>query len=88
MREQAEGFPEPVKLQGERAPSRMAYFGSRRGTIDTPVVARTSLQGGARGPLLIDEYDSTIVVPPGIRVWLDDLQNVVMEGAAPTNEHG
>ena len=88
MREQAEGFPEPVKLQGERAPSRMAYFGSRRGAIDTPVVARTSLQGGARGPLLIDEYDSTIVVPPGIRVWLDDLQNVVMEGAAPTNEHG
>ena len=80
-RDQTEGFPEPVKLQGEAAPSRMAYFGSRWGAIDTPVVARTSLREITRGPLLIDEYDSTVVVPPATRVWLDDLQNVVMEGA-------
>ena len=79
--DQTEGFPEPVKLQGEAAPSRMAYFGSRWGAIDTPVVARTSLREITRGPLLIDEYDSTVVVPPATRVWLDDLQNVVMEGA-------
>ena len=81
MRDQTEGFPEPVKLQGEAAPSRMAYFGSRWGAIDTPVVARTSLREITQGPLLIDEYDSTVVVPPATRVWLDDLQNVVMEGA-------
>ncbi|MDE2666654.1 MAG: hydantoinase/oxoprolinase family protein [Acidobacteriota bacterium] len=81
MRDQTEGFPEPVKLQGEAAPSRMAYFGSRWGAIDTPVVARTSLREITQGPLLIDEYDTTVVVPPATRVWLDDLQNVVMEGA-------
>ena len=80
-RAQPEGILQPVEPQGETAPSRVAYFGSRWGETDTPVVARTSLQGGARGPLLIDEYDSTIVVPPATTVWIDELQNVVMEGA-------
>ena len=81
MRDRTEGSPEPVKLQGDAAPSRMAYFGSRWGAIDTPIVARTSLREITHGPLLIDEYDSTVVVPPATRVWLDDLQNVIMEGA-------
>ena len=59
----------------------MAYFGTRWGAIDTPVVTRSSLREVTQGPLLIDEYDSTVVVPPATRVWLDDLRNVVMEGA-------
>ena len=80
MRDQTEGFLQPLDLKGETTPSRMAYFGSRWGAIDTPVVARASLHGGTTGPLLIDEYDSTVVVPPATRVWLDDRQNIVMEG--------
>ena len=80
MRDQTEGFLQPLELKGETAPSRMAYFGSRWGAIDTPVVARASLHGSTTGPLLIDEYDSTVVVPPATRVWLDDRQNIVMEG--------
>ena len=75
------GFFQPPELQGETDPSRTAYFGSRWGAIDTPVVTRASLSEVTRGPLLIDEYDSTVVVPPAARVWLDDRQNVVMEGA-------
>ena len=81
VRDRAEGVLQPPELQGETARSRTAYFGSRWGAIDTPVVARTSLREVSQGPLLIDEYDSTVVVPPAIRVWLDDRQNVVMEGA-------
>ena len=80
MRDQTEGFLQPLELKGETAPSRMAYFGSRWGAIGTPVVARASLHGSTTGPLLIDEYDSTVVVPPAARVWLDDRQNIVMEG--------
>ena len=80
VRDQTEGFLQPLALKGETAPSRMAYFGSRWGAIDTPVVARASLHGSTTGPLLIDEYDSTVVVPPATRVWLDDRQNIVMEG--------
>ena len=81
VQDRTEGVFQPPELQGETAPSRTAYFGSRWGAIDTPVVTRASLSEVTRGPLLIDEYDSTVVVPPATRVWLDDLQNVVMEGA-------
>ena len=80
VRDRTEGVLQPLELQGETAPSRTAYFGSRWGAIDTPVVTRTSLREVTQGPLLIDEYDSTVVVPPATRVWLDDFQNVVMEG--------
>ena len=81
VQDRTEGFLQPPELQGEAARSRTAYFGSRWGAIDTPVVTRTSLREATQGPLLIDEYDSTVVVPPATRVRLDDLQNVVMEGA-------
>ena len=59
---------------GERA----AYFGSH-GSISTPVVARADLDQWADGPLLIDEYDSTIVVPPGARARRDDRGNLLIE---------
>ena len=58
---------------------RQACFGSDYGLVDTPVVARSDLSGTARGPLLIDEYDSTIVVPPFMSVRRDEHGNVVME---------
>ncbi len=58
---------------------RQAYFGSDYGVIDTPVVARSDLSGTTSGPLLIDEYDSTIVVPPFMSVRRDEHGNVVME---------
>ena len=58
---------------------RRAYFGSDYGLVDTPVVARSELSGTTRGPLLIDEYDSTIVVPPFMSVRRDEHGNVVME---------
>jgi N-methylhydantoinase A/oxoprolinase/acetone carboxylase beta subunit len=43
------------------------------------VVARADLATGRDGPLLIDEYDSTAVVPPGMRAWLDEQNQIVME---------
>ncbi len=57
---------------------RQAYFGSDYGVIDTAVVTRSNLSGTARGSLLIDEYDSTIVVPPFMSVRRDEHGNVVM----------
>lgn len=60
-------------------PSRPAYFGTKRGTVETPVIDRTELTGPQVGPLLIDEYDSTIVVPPGIRVNRDRRDFVVLD---------
>jgi len=62
-----------------REPSRAAYFGSANGVIDTPVLARKALGEGADGPVLVDEYDSTIVVPPDWRVQLDERGNLILE---------
>ncbi|MDE2887906.1 MAG: hydantoinase/oxoprolinase family protein [Gemmatimonadota bacterium] len=62
-----------------KMPSRPAYFGKAWGTVETPVIDREALSGTQEGPLLIDEYDSTTVVPPGTRVYRDRQDFVVME---------
>lgn len=61
--------------------SRPAYFGKAWGKVETPVVDREELTGTQAGPLLIDEYDSTTVVPPGFRVYRDRQDFVVLEDA-------
>jgi N-methylhydantoinase A len=62
------------------ATSRAAHFGTTYGLIETPVITRSALQTTTRGPLLIDEYDSTIVVPPDMQASLDAQGNVVVVG--------
>ena len=50
--------------------TRPAYFDGK--LVDVPVRSRASLVGEAQlGPLLVDEYDTTVVVPPGWSVALD-----------------
>ena len=71
------GRIEPAERSGEMVESRQAYFGTDR--LETPVLTRGVLTEVRDGPLLIDEYDSTIVVPPDMRVWVDDEGNLVME---------
>ena len=60
--------------------SRTVYFGPNRGWADTPVVSRGSLAGqSANGPLIIEEYDSTTVVPPGWTAAVDKASNIILE---------
>ena len=59
-----------------QATTRPAYFGVEVGLIDTPVLTRRDLIESVAGPLLIDEYDSTIVVPPGMQARLDAQGNI------------
>lgn len=62
--------------QGERN----AYFGPRHGIMRTPVLARGALSGHTRrGPLVIQEYDTSVVVPPDFFVTIDAHDNIVME---------
>jgi N-methylhydantoinase A len=62
--------------------SRRAYFGEKWGMLDTPVISRRQLTKPTSGPLLIDEYDSTTVVPPSMRARLDEQGNIVLEANA------
>ncbi|MAG37189.1 MAG: hydantoinase [Dehalococcoidia bacterium] len=66
--------------QSDSATQRSAYFGIDDGERTVPVVARSDLTAQAQaGPLIVEEYDTTIVVPPGCTVRLDTRQNVVLE---------
>lgn len=59
---------------------RDAYFGAGHGTVRTPVLTRSEV--GAEpgpGPLLVEEMDSTTVVPPDCTVRRDDHGNLVLE---------
>jgi N-methylhydantoinase A len=58
---------------------RLANFGPPWGQMDTPITSREALRGGATGPLLVDEYDSTIVIPPDWLATTDHTGNIVLE---------
>src|SRR5215469_12378350 len=59
---------------------RDAYFGRQRGVRATPVLNRFELdpEEPRGGPLLIDEYDATTLVPPGCSARLDHFDNIVI----------
>ena len=56
--------------------SRRAYFGAATGWLETDVIARSSLRGDAVGPLIIEDYDATTLVPPTVSCRLDDAGNI------------
>ena len=59
--------------------SRDMYFGPTLGSRMTPVIARYQLGVTPRpGPLLIEESESTIVVPPGFDARLDETGSVLI----------
>jgi N-methylhydantoinase A len=75
----ARGSIRPAAGAGVSRTERLAYFGPRLGRVGTPVVGRFDLDAKPRsGPLLIDEYDATTLVPPGCSAQLDELGNVLI----------
>jgi N-methylhydantoinase A len=75
--------PERVQIErgGPAAPgtTRRVYFGPHEGWLTTPVLARGDLAAPRSGPLVVEEYDATCVVPPGARAWLDAWGNIAMD---------
>jgi N-methylhydantoinase A len=69
-----------VGRDGLSAPApRRAYFGPDHGWIDTPVLRRSDLAAARPGPLIVEEYDATCLVPPGAGAELDAGGNIVIE---------
>jgi N-methylhydantoinase A len=66
----------PSRPEPEPPPPRKAYFGS---WIETPVLRRSDLSQPRQGPLIVEEYDATCVVPPGARAELDAGGNILIE---------
>jgi len=61
------------------AADRDVYFGSELGSLETPVIPRAELSANpATGPLVIEEYDVTSIVPPGWQASVDRSQSIVL----------
>jgi N-methylhydantoinase A len=59
---------------------RRAYFGRSIGFADTPVISRAALGSSWRiGPLIVEEYDSTCVIPPRARACVDELGSIEID---------
>ena len=72
--------PERLRLAARETESgsRRAYFGRTHGWIDCPVIERAALRDGGEGPCIVEEYDSTCLVPPGVRARVDARGNLVL----------
>ncbi len=43
------------------------------------MLSRAELAGDRPGPLIIEEYDATCLVPPGATARRDDFGNIIVE---------
>ena len=94
LRVVAQGVPDrprvPERILADRQASarppglrRQVYFGTEHGWLDTPILARRDLAQPVAGPAIVEEYDATCVLPPGVTGRLDALGNIVLDLEVP-----
>ena len=74
--------PPRIDHAAEPAPgpaTRRAYFGPDHGWCEAAVIGRAGLAEAREGPLIVEEYDATCVVPPGVRAALNDAGCIVLD---------
>jgi N-methylhydantoinase A len=68
-----------TRASDQAATRRPVYFGPQHGERVTPVLPRNALYEKLHGgPLIIEEYEGTTVVPPNCGARLDDAGNIVI----------
>src|SRR3990167_4965016 len=75
------GGPKNVKssrVEPVAQAARKAWLGDTRGWMETPVLSRADLATGRTGPLIVEKYDTTCVVPPGAHAERDGAGNIVI----------
>jgi N-methylhydantoinase A len=73
-------FVRPTTTETDAVTTRAVAFARGAPPVDTPVVRRTAVPRDPRpGPLIVESYDSTVVVPPGCAVQADDQGNVLID---------
>jgi N-methylhydantoinase A/oxoprolinase/acetone carboxylase beta subunit len=68
-------------VDARRKGTRRAYFPEARGYTDTPVYDRYELAAGTSltGPAIVEERESTTVLPPGVTATVDEYANLIAE---------
>ncbi len=70
-RSAAAGMAAPAPSIGIAQSCRAAYFGPEKGWLSARVVTRGDLKEPLQGPGIVEEYDSTTLIPPGATARLD-----------------
>jgi N-methylhydantoinase A len=62
------------------SPVRPVCFDPEQGYVDTPIAWRVDLAPGTmlEGPVIIEEYGSTVPVHPGFGATVDDFGNLLV----------
>ena len=84
----ASGAGEPRLMESRSAggATRRAYFGPQLCWMDVPVLRRTALsERWLEGPAIVEQYDSTFILPPKARANLDAHGNIIVELQAAEN---
>jgi len=70
----------PIKYRsGDKGLKRLVSFGPDKGLLTTPVISRIDLaESYLNGPVIIEESDSTCVVPPDCLANLDSAGNIII----------
>ncbi len=71
-------LPEHIPPAGAAVPARRRAWFPDAGWVDTPVVDRAALTAPRVGPLIIQEYDATCLVPRGATAALDAFGNILV----------
>lgn len=65
-----------------RSEPRAVYFGKKLGTRKTNILSRQDLlEGDVEGPVVLEEFDTTVLVPPGWGASLDEWGNIILTQA-------
>jgi N-methylhydantoinase A len=75
-----EHHPSMQDVAAARRPDRPAYFPETRGYVQCAIYARADLPVGARieGPAVVEEAESTTVLPPGTTAEVDPWANLLV----------
>ena len=75
-----ERYPEGKKAKTKEKEERQVYWIEKRDYLETPIFDRFNLPVSARidGPAIIEQPDSTILLPPGATAEIDNYLNLVI----------
>jgi N-methylhydantoinase A len=70
----------PRSGEGGRKGVRRAYFPEARGYLESPIYDRYALPAGLAltGPAIVEERESTTVLPPGVEATVDEYANLLV----------
>jgi N-methylhydantoinase A len=83
FKELAESFHAFAAQKKSSDEVRAAYFGSALGEQPTRILSREALaRRTTHGPIVLEEFDTTVVVPPGWAASLDGLGNIILDAVS------